>query len=202
MRKNYILVDQENVHIQALPPPVVNEAYFYLIVFVGENQTKLAFDLVETIQKMGERAQYVKISGNGANALDFHIAYTIGRLSAVDPAACFHIISKDTGFDPLIRHLIAQKIPIARVDAIPKIALLKPILASSDKERIHAVVSKLSASKASKPARVATLVSTINSWFQKQLTEPELRALVHQIQSQGFIKLSGEKITYALPANE
>jgi len=51
---------------------------------------------------MGERAEYVRISGNGSNALDFHIAFYIGQLAAHEPDAYFHIISKVTGFDPLI----------------------------------------------------------------------------------------------------
>ncbi|MEA3275850.1 MAG: PIN domain-containing protein [Pseudomonadota bacterium] len=42
--------------------------------------------------------------------LDFHIAFHIGRLSATDPNSCFHIISKDTGFDSLIEHLKTRKI--------------------------------------------------------------------------------------------
>jgi hypothetical protein len=52
------------------------------------------------MQALGAKAQYVKISGNGSNALDFHIAFYIGHLGAVDPTAYFHIISKDAGFDP------------------------------------------------------------------------------------------------------
>lgn len=31
---------------------------------------------------MRERAEYIRISGNGSNALDFHIAFHIGELSA------------------------------------------------------------------------------------------------------------------------
>jgi hypothetical protein len=200
VRTNYILVDQENVHLQGLPK-VVCEDHFRLIVFVGENQTKLAFDLVATLQKLGDRAQYVKIAGNGSNALDFHIAYMIGRLAVEDAKACFHIISKDTGFDPLIRHLKSQKICVTRVAAIQSLAFLNPLKAHSDKDRIKAVVTNLQTRKASKPARVATLVSTMNSLFQKQLSETQLNALVQQLKSAGYIKIDGEKLTYSLPEN-
>lgn len=34
----------------------------------------------------------------------------IGRLAAEIPDACFQAISKDSGFDPLIKHLKAQGI--------------------------------------------------------------------------------------------
>ena len=77
------------------------------------------------VAPLGTRAEYIKVSGNGPNALDFHIAYYIGRLAASDPTAYFHIISKDTGFDPLIRHLKSQKIFAGRVGAIADIPLVK-----------------------------------------------------------------------------
>ena len=58
--------------------------------------------MASVLQRMGERATYVKIAGNGSNALDFHIAYYIGRIAATEPDACFNIISKDTGFDSFL----------------------------------------------------------------------------------------------------
>ena len=201
VRTNYLLVDQENVHLQELPQ-VVCEDHFRLIVFVGENQTKQAFELAEALQKLGDRAQYVKISGNGSNALDFHIAYMIGRLSVEDSKACFHIISKDTGFDPLIRHLKSQKFCVSRVATIKDLAFLNPLKAQSDQDRVKAVVTNLQTRKASKPARVATLVSTMNSLFQKQLSENQLLALVDQLKKAGYIQTNGEKLTYSLPEND
>jgi hypothetical protein len=44
----------------------------------------------------------------------FHIAYYIGTLSVQDPTAGFHIISKDSGFDALIRHLAGKGIVVCR----------------------------------------------------------------------------------------
>ena len=52
------------------------------------------------LHEPGENGQYVKISGNGKNALDFHLAYYVGELATNDPEVYFHVISKDTGFDP------------------------------------------------------------------------------------------------------
>jgi PIN domain len=103
MRTNYILIDYENVQPAALPE--IEATHFRLLVFVGASQTKVRFDVANAVQRMADRAGYIKISGNGANALDFHIAYYVGHLAAKEPEAYFHIISKDTGFDPLIAHL-------------------------------------------------------------------------------------------------
>src|SRR6185503_11601280 len=103
MRTNYVLIDFENVQPSSLEQ--LDHDHFKVFVFVGAHQGKVPFELAASLQQLGDRAQYIKISGNGPNALDFHIAYYIGRLAATDPAAYFHIISKDEGFDLLIQHL-------------------------------------------------------------------------------------------------
>ena len=75
MRTNYVLVDYENVQPEAIA--VLNREHFKVIVFVGANQAKVTFEIASVLQLMGERAEYIKISGNGPNALDFHIAYML-----------------------------------------------------------------------------------------------------------------------------
>jgi hypothetical protein len=123
LKTNYVLIDFESVQPSSLD--LLNHNNFKLFVFVGANEVKLPFEIADCIQRLGERAKYIKISGTGPNALDFHIAYYIGRTAATDPAAYFHIISKDAGFDPLITHLRANKIFASRVSAISDIPLLK-----------------------------------------------------------------------------
>lgn len=103
----------------------VEQAKFSVIVFVGASQTKIPFEIADALQQMGPNAAYVKISGNGKNALDFHIAFWIGQLSSRFPSAAFHIISKDNGFDPLIAHLKERGIPATRRPSISEIPELK-----------------------------------------------------------------------------
>ena len=110
MSTNYVLIDFENVQPRNLE--ILENHPFKIFVFVGANQTKVPFDLATVMQNFGDNAQYIKISGNGQNALDFHIAFYIGQLSLQDPAGLFHIISKDKGFDPLIKHLRTKKIKV------------------------------------------------------------------------------------------
>ncbi|NIA27393.1 MAG: hypothetical protein GWP02_04995, partial [Desulfobulbaceae bacterium] len=102
MATNYVLIDFENVHPKNLE--LLTKHPFKVFVFVGASQTKVPFDLADSMQFLGNDARYIKISGNGQNALDFHIAYYIGELAGKDADAQFHIISKDKGFDPLIQH--------------------------------------------------------------------------------------------------
>lgn len=125
-RINYVLIDHENV--QPTDLKLLDREDVRLWVFVGATQTKLSSELAIQMQAMRERADYVRISGNGSNALDFHIAFYIGQLSCEDPRGFFHIISRDTGFDPLIEHLKAKKLFVCRSAAIAAMPLFKPVV--------------------------------------------------------------------------
>jgi hypothetical protein len=151
------------------------------------------------MQKLGGRAQYIKIAGNGNNALDFHIAYYIGKLAAEDTTAYFHIISKDAGFDPLIHHLKAKKIGAVRSKAIEDIPLLKAANSKSAPEKIAVVVNNLLQRGASKPRTVKTLSSTISSLFQKQLGDTEVASLLAELEAQNMIVINDTKVSYTLP---
>jgi hypothetical protein len=96
-----------------------------VLVFIGATQTKVPRHVAVAMQLLGEKAKYIEIEGSGPNALDFHIAYYIGELSAADPAARFHVISKDRGFDPLIRHLKEKKINVQRESDLAEIPSLR-----------------------------------------------------------------------------
>lgn len=197
MRTNYVLVDLENVQPDSLEP--LAQDHFRIIVFVGANQTKLPFELANSLQKLGPRAEYVRISGHGSNALDFHIAYYIGQLAAADPTAYFHIISKDTGFDPLIQHLDVKKVFAGRVKAIADIPFVKASSSTSTAARLEVALTWLRQTKASKPRTVKTLGSTINSLFQKQLADGQVAALVRALAERGHLSVDGSKVTYPTP---
>ena len=90
---NYVLIDLENVQPRNID--ILNGHDFKVIVFVGEKQSKISFDLTIELQRLGDNAEYIKITGNGPNALDFHIAFYIGEFSQLIPNNYFHILSKD-----------------------------------------------------------------------------------------------------------
>ena len=197
MRTNYVLIDYENVQPSALS--VLEKEHFKVIVFVGANQANVTFDVAAQLQRLGPSASYVKISGNGPNALDFHIAYYIGHLAAAEPDAYFHIISKDTGFDPLIAHLKTKKIFACRSKDIGDIPIVKAANSKTQPEKIAVVVANLKQRGASKPRTVKTLSSTISSLFQKALAEDELAAILKHMEQQGFVAVTGTKVAYSLP---
>ena len=194
MRTNYVLVDFENVQLSSLE--ALGHDHSKLLVFVGANQAKVPIETAVWLQQLGARARYVKIAGNGSNALDFHIAYYIGKLAATEPTAHFHIVSKDTGFDPLIQHLKAEGIFAGRVKAISEIPLVKASAAKTPSERNQVAANRLQQMKATKPRTVKTLSSTIAALFQKQFSEEEVAAIVHWLAEQGHLAIVGTKVSY------
>ena len=197
VRKNYVLIDFENVHPKNLG--ILEGHDFQVIVFVGAKQTKITLDLAVAMQSLGENAKYVQIEGNGPNALDFHIAYYIGEISAMDNNCYFHIISKDTGFDPLIRHLKTKKIYAQREKDISEIPLLKISNAKSLPERVSSIIEFLKSRGNAKPRTVKTLSNSINSLFMRKLVDEELSEIVEELIKQNVVTVNGTKVSYDLP---
>lgn len=197
MKSNFVLIDYENVQPEAMSALV--EEHFNVIVFVGANQAKVSFDVASALQQLGDRAQYIKISGNGSNALDFHIAFYIGELASRHPNAFFHIVSKDTGFDPLIQHLKTRKILAGRSKSVVDIPIVKAASSKSPSERIEIIVADLKRRGSAKPRTVKTLSSTIQAIFQKQLSDEDVTGLVNGLNKKGIVKISGTKVAYSLP---
>ncbi|WP_029918106.1 PIN domain-containing protein [Pelobacter seleniigenes] len=198
MSTNYVLIDFENVQPSSLE--ILQHHPFKVLVFVGATQTKIPFDIAAAMQALGESAQYVKISGSGKNALDFHIAYYIGELAAKEPGALFHIISRDAGFDPLIRHLKTKKIKVQRESDLGEIPVLRLSTTTSNDEKISAIVKNLAGRGQSRPRKVKTLSNTINSLFTENLSEQQLRVLVNELEQRKYIQVNNNNVSYHLPS--
>lgn len=106
----YILVDFENIQPQDMG--LLTGEQYQLRIFRGPHQNKLNFDIVESLQPHGDRVKYLQSNRHGRNALDFHIAFYMGRLlqeleansTSANSNIRFVVISKDGGFDALMSH--------------------------------------------------------------------------------------------------
>lgn len=196
MRPNIVLIDLESVQpasLQLLAPE-----YFRVKVFVGATQSKLSFDLVTAMQQMGARAEYVKIAGVGKNALDFHIAYYIGRTAVEMPGSFFHIISKDTGFDPLVQHLKEEEVFCERWECLEDIPAVRTAQVKSPEERAILFLSRLMQPNVTKPRTEKTLRNAISAHFQRQLTDEEITAIVAALERPGQLSIADGKVVYAI----
>ena len=218
MGTHYVLIDYENVQPDNLAQ--LTDPAFRVLVFVGDKQAKISFALASAMQSLGSRAEYIKIEGNGQNALDFHIAFYIGQHATGDNLSQFHIISKDTGFDPLIRHLKYKQIRIERREDLatliqPKAQPAKPVppkpqAAQADgtpafvppdsaANPVLAVIAWLRVHTNPRPKTHASLVNFLDSRLKKQFDRNALNSLVADLIDRRVIAADGDKISYPQP---
>ena len=194
LKTNIILIDFENVQPKDLAQ--LRGRPFKTKVFCGANQTKVPFDLAAELQPLGPDAEYIRIQGTGPNALDFHIAYYIGRLSAQCPGATFHVVSKDKGFDPLIKHLKTQNITCDRLSSLSDIPGLAAPAPASPLDRTQKVTDNLLNRKDSKPRTLKTLTAYIKAQLNNQATDAAVGEVIARLTQGGMVTLPDGKVTY------
>jgi type IV secretory pathway VirB4 component len=123
----------------------------------------------------------------------------VGELAGKDPDAHFHIISKDKGFDPLIKHLKGRKIRIQRERDLAEIPILRVSNTTSSDEKIAAIVKNLGGRGQARPRKVRTLENTINTLFTKKLDKKELSSLIKELQKRKLIVVNQSNVSYKLP---
>ena len=118
MNKNLLLVDLENVH--KIDLSCLDESY-RAIVFVGAQQNPPKAARKKSTAHRFTRVEFHKIEGNGKNALDFHIAFHLGRTIETAPDTNCIVLSKDKGFDPLLSHLNKNGLRCRRVSSLEEL---------------------------------------------------------------------------------
>jgi hypothetical protein len=184
----YIFIDYENVKPGAI---VGSDKHREVLVFVGENQKNMSVDFVKSVFPKGHHTTLIQISGTGNNAADFHIAYYLGKYSLENPKASFRIISKDKGYDPLVRHLKSLNIDCERVAEAPKSARRDketPITLDELCAHLEEMSEKL------RPKKEAKLKSYIHQTFHAD--DVLVANLFSGLQSRKVITLAGGKLAY------
>ena len=197
MKTNHVLIDYENVQpevTQALAQPI-----FKVWVFVGAQQNKVKYDLIDLIQTKPGNAQCIKITATARNALDFHMAFYVGQLATEDPDAYFHLIAKDAGMDPLVEHLQGRGIKVARWEDVFDIPIVKLRPDIPDDERLSTIMEYLIRRGAQRPATMKTLRGSVASLFQPKLEDDDAAALVEQLKLNGVLEVVDTKVIYGLP---
>ena len=203
MRKNYVLIDLENV--QPTSVEHLDQECIHVVLFAGPTQTSVRMDLFESILnklRSTSQIQLVRVSHAGKNSLDFHLAYELGVMSEKDPSGYFHIISKDKGYDPLVKNLRERKIYASRHAALSDIPIIKLVQAKTTEERIPLLEDYLTKQQAARPRKMDTLRNTLNHIFRNQLEKSDRDQLIKHLMTSGKIVVSDQKITYHLPSQK
>jgi hypothetical protein len=190
-----LLVDYENV--QQVELAGLDDS-FQVIIFVGADQKSVPFDLVTKAQKLGNRVEWQKITGNGSNALDFFIACQLGRELEKSPRPECTVLSKDKGFDPLLRYLNDNGLKCKRINSLAEIhhkaAAATPTPEEPKLRRVIEVLGK--SEKRARPRKRKTLSQCISAMFQKKIHQQEVDRIINVMLANGLISEANNAITY------
>ncbi|MDR2717362.1 MAG: hypothetical protein LBB89_04770 [Treponema sp.] len=112
MYRKIIFVDLENV--QKIDDNIISN-HTKIFVMVGKGQEKLAMDLLAEKFNKVDAMELIKVNGIGQNALDFFIAFYLGKCYNELENSEIVICTKDGGYEPLKNHLLDKNINIIRI---------------------------------------------------------------------------------------
>jgi hypothetical protein len=150
----------------------------------------------------------ISLEGSGSNALDFHIAFYLGRLSKEIGGGSFLVLTQDKGFDPLIQYLNKSKIKCQRIQSLREwfkekdtsISQNTGSIATNSRaaDPIAKVVENLSKMKKNgRPRTRKTLSQHMKSLLaQSKLSEQEINTLVDTLFVQKKISEVSNRLTY------
>lgn len=187
-RTNYIFIDYENV--REIDLDLIEGKPVKVVIATGKQQTMLPKELVKQLLRLNSQVRLVENEYVGKNALDFVLVYEIAKQALADAKGYFHVVSKDKGFDALVKHLHTQKIMANRIERFADIPVLIEAKNLSVKELAARYIQRLATSRSSLATRKKTLLSQINGHFDKQLDEPILEAVVTELTKLGAVTIS------------
>ena len=192
MNKNLILVDFENV--QQIEEVALLDS-FDIKIIVGKQQNKIPISLVVPLQKKGESVDWIQVPGQGANALDFFIAYFLGQFSSQNKYEKYFIISKDTGFQPLVDYLKNEKINIKRIVSVRQLIENNSILKTEDLKSYIENIRKIPSNR--RPKKKGTLIKTLENSF-KNKNHNEISEIVECLYINKIVYEENGKLKYNL----
>jgi hypothetical protein len=191
MNPKLLLVDFENV--QQIDLARLDDS-FHIVIFVGAVQKSIPIDLVTQAQKLGSRIEWLRMDAVGSNALDFFIACHLGRVLERSLKQECIVLSKDKGFDPLLRHLNKLGLKCKRLNSLLE---LDPKTAQPEDANYQRVIELLGKSeKKSRPRKRKTLSQHISSMFQKKIAQSDVDRIIDIRFANKMISETNGAITY------
>jgi hypothetical protein len=192
LNQKLLLVDFENVQ-------PINISHLddrtNVIIFVGTNQKTIPVELVVSTQRLGERIKWQKVEGNGANALDFHIACHLGRMWEKSPEVDCIVLSKDKGFDPLLCHLNKIGLKCKRINSLLTLNPKSTSVDDPNYQRVLEILGKLG--KKTRPRKLKTLSQYISSIFQKKITQQDIDCIIDMLFANEMISENNDTLSYS-----
>jgi hypothetical protein len=193
MTEKFLLIDYENIQKVDLSDVADN---ILVKIFVGQSQKSIPIELVKQAQRFGHRLEWIKIEGQGKNALDFHITFYLGKLQTEHKMASFVILSKDKGFDPLITHINGLKKNCRRINSLFELCEVADNF-SKDQNLKRAIELLSKIEKGKRPRKRVTLSQHVSSnFFQKKLDDSEIDKIIDYLFIEKLISETNGKLSY------
>jgi len=180
-----------------------------LIIMVGNKQSKKAAVYSHLAIDHASSVELIKTHGEGQNALDFHIAYYLGKYIGIDNNIKYIIYSNDKGYDPLITHLKNEGIFIKRIMIIDSIKSAlkeikdeaKPLIEKkrTKRDKYKVIISSLVETfKTNKPKNIEKLRAHIKTSLGTKNTDLDVDEIYNQLIERKIITIENEnnKIKY------
>jgi hypothetical protein len=190
-----LLIDYENV--QGISLALVAGTDWKVCIFTGTSQNRIPITLVASAQALGDKLSWIRIDGSGPNALDFHIAYYLGSGITKNPDDEYYILSKDKGFDPLVKHITKGKTICKRITSMGEIASARR---AKEPDAIYGkVVTNLKKiEKGRRPRNKRTLRQHVKSLIGGVNSEVKLDRAIEQLFSSKLVVEEHGKLIYRL----
>lgn len=199
---NYVFVDHENVPL--FDWALIGRKGVYFTLLLGP-QCKLDGAVVEKLLDPAARVHLVRLKSPGPNAVDFALAFYLGKAVNADPSAYFHIITKDTGFNPMIEHLKARHIRVYRHDDCSKLRVASvPQIESSARsteELLSLVIPRLQTGSNNRPKRKQRLKNWLLTSCGRSTPATQIDELIDRLCKGGLV-IIGEKEAVTYPARQ
>ena len=190
-----LLIDYENV--QAVNLTQLERTDCKVCIFTGSSQSRIPIELVSSAQSLGNRLDWIRVDGHGPNALEFHIAYYLGAHIAKNSANEYFILSRDKGFDPLIKHIVKLKVTCKRISSLSEMEPVKRAKeADGDYGKVITNLKKIE--KGQRPRNKRTLRRHLKTLVGMPQTEEKLDQIIEQLLASKLIAEENGRLTYQI----
>lgn len=195
-KTKFILIDYENVHtFSPADLSVLKEEEVRVKLFLGVHNKQIGVDLVGGLLPIGNRVELIRLRAAGTNALDLLLAFYIGKLWHETPESTFYIISKDAGYNSLIKNLQPIGVEVHRRACIADVENVVPAAPPSLGDLVAAATAALRKTQ-HRPSTVMTLRNLLN--VKKDLCEDQVLELIGALIKRGLVQVVGNKVSYHL----
>lgn len=207
----HILVDLENVPDTSLA--TLEGKGVEVTLLCGSNRKQLREDLTAELFAATSRAHVIQVAATGHNAVDIVLGYYLGRAAAIAPHSHFIVMSKDTDYDPLIKHAREAGLNVERCNSVESLPFLKKpgpptqpaksraVARPSPNDRAAIIASILRAAPKNRPSTQKALQSFIQNHFKKDtLSDKALKIIISRLEADKVLSISDTcKVSYSLP---